>query len=107
MPRSPLASAASALPPGVLQSPGRHAFPSPLQAGALQPAQRGDRGEKGVKFIEIDGDTHAGREATDAERTRWLQEQKHYKVIRFTNHDVLKHTEAVIEEIRAALNPKQ
>ena len=57
--------------------------------------------------IEIDGDTHAGREATDAERTRWLQEQRHYKVIRFTNHDVLKHTEAVIEEIRAALNPKQ
>ena len=57
--------------------------------------------------IEIDGDTHAAREATDAERTRWLQEQRHYKVIRFTNHDELKHTEAVIEEIRAALNPKQ
>ncbi len=53
--------------------------------------------------IEIDGDTHAGREAMDADRTRRLQEQKHFRVIRFTNRDVLECTEAVIEEIRAAL----
>jgi very-short-patch-repair endonuclease len=53
--------------------------------------------------IEIDGDTHAGRETTDVDRSRWLLEQKNYRVIRFTNRDVLECTEAVIEEIRVAL----
>ena len=57
--------------------------------------------------IEIDGDTHVGQEAADAERTRWLQEQKRYQVIRFTNRDVLECTQAVIEEIRAALQRKE
>ena len=41
--------------------------------------------------IEIDGDVHLGQELYDKERTRWLEEEKGYKVIRFTNDDVLKN----------------
>lgn len=39
----------------------------------------------------------------DAKRTHWLEEYKHYRVLRFTNRDVLRCTEAVIEEIRTEL----
>ena len=45
--------------------------------------------------IEIDGDSHAGREEYDAARTRFL-EAKGYMVIRFTNHDVMKNLEGVL-----------
>src|SRR5438270_800447 len=38
--------------------------------------------------IELDGDTHAGREAYDAARTRALEERG-YRVLRFTNSDVM------------------
>jgi very-short-patch-repair endonuclease len=57
--------------------------------------------------IEIDGDTHFGRETMDAERTHWLEEYKNYRVIRFTNRDVLECIEAVIEEIQAALQREE
>ena len=50
--------------------------------------------------IEIDGDVHLGQEAYDKERTRWLEEEKGYKVIRFTNDEVLKNINKVIEAIR-------
>jgi len=53
--------------------------------------------------IELDGDTHAGQLEYDAERTQWLDEQKHYRVIRFTNHDVHHNLDAVLEKIREAL----
>ncbi len=60
---------------------------------------------KSKLVIEIDGDTHFEPEqmAYDAERTQWLNEQRHYRVIRFTNHDVLHNIEGVIETIQAAL----
>jgi very-short-patch-repair endonuclease len=49
-------------------------------------------------IIEIDGDTHAGRECYDAKRTEWLEAQG-FLVIRFTNKDVSEALEAVLEEI--------
>jgi very-short-patch-repair endonuclease len=53
--------------------------------------------------IEIDGDTHAGQVEYDEERTRWLEEQKHYCVIRFANDEVMRNVEGVVEAIREAL----
>jgi very-short-patch-repair endonuclease len=47
--------------------------------------------------IELDGDSHAQQTDYDTERTRWLQEQKGYRVIRFTNEDVHRNVEAVVE----------
>lgn len=43
------------------------------------------------------------QEEYDQERTRWLEEEKGYRVIRFTNDDVLKNIDAVIEAIRDAV----
>jgi very-short-patch-repair endonuclease len=53
--------------------------------------------------IEVDGDTHAEQVEYDAERTRWLNEQKHYRVIRFTNKEVTHNLDAVVEKIREEL----
>lgn len=50
--------------------------------------------------IEIDGDTHAGREKQDAERTAYL-EQQGYRLIRFTNGDVMTNLEGVLTAIAA------
>jgi Protein of unknown function (DUF559) len=52
--------------------------------------------------IEVDGDSHAENVEYDTERTRWLSEQKHYRVIRFTNEDVRQRMEAVLDAIVAA-----
>lgn len=52
--------------------------------------------------IELDGDTHAGNEAFDANRTAWL-ESKGYRVIRFANRDVLGNLDGVLTTIRALL----
>ena len=59
--------------------------------------------------VELDGDTHAGRETYDAERTRFL-ERKGYRVLRFSNlevmeniHGVLTHLASVIDEMRPPL----
>ena len=48
--------------------------------------------------IEIDGNTHAGRESYDAQRTQYLEEQG-YRVIRFSNSDVLQSMEGVLRRI--------
>jgi very-short-patch-repair endonuclease len=48
--------------------------------------------------IEIDGDTHAEREAYDAIRTAALAKQG-YRVIRFTNADVMTNLSAVVGAI--------
>jgi very-short-patch-repair endonuclease len=48
--------------------------------------------------IEIDGDTHAEREAYDTARTAALARQG-YRVIRFTNADVMTNFGAVVEAI--------
>jgi very-short-patch-repair endonuclease len=56
--------------------------------------------------IEVDGDYHADpRQAEyDAERTRWLNEQRHYRVIRFTNAEVMANIDGVLARIVEALN---
>lgn len=55
--------------------------------------------------IEIDGDSHADPDQAkyDAERTKWLNEQKHYRVIRFANRDVMRNVERVVERMREEL----
>jgi very-short-patch-repair endonuclease len=53
-------------------------------------------------IIEIDGSSHLEQEEYDKERTRWLEEEKGYRVIRFTNNDVLRNTNGVLEAIREA-----
>ena len=53
--------------------------------------------------IEVDGGSHKEQEQYDAERTRWLESEKGMRVIRFTNQDVLRDLDAVIEAIREAL----
>ncbi len=51
--------------------------------------------------IEIDGDVHAEQVEHDEVRTEWLIERG-YQVIRFTNEDVMKRLESVLEKIREA-----
>jgi 5-methyltetrahydrofolate--homocysteine methyltransferase len=53
--------------------------------------------------IEVDGGSHLEQEEYDQERTRWLEEEKGYQVIRFTNDDVLKNIHEVVEAIRDAV----
>ncbi len=48
--------------------------------------------------IEIDGDTHAGRESYDAQRSQSLEEQG-YRVIRFANSDVMSNMEGVLQQL--------
>ncbi len=48
--------------------------------------------------VEIDGDSHAEQVEYDSERTAWLSEQG-YRVIRFTNRDVIHRLEGVLEVI--------
>ncbi len=48
--------------------------------------------------IELDGDTHAGREAYDEARTRSL-EAWGYRVLRFTNSEVMTNLEGVTRSI--------
>jgi len=48
--------------------------------------------------IEFDGDTHAGRETYDAARTRAL-EKRGYRVLRFTNADVMSNLDGVLRAI--------
>jgi len=52
--------------------------------------------------VELDGDSHAGREAEDAARTAAL-EARGYRVVRFTNSDVLTNIEGVARAILVAL----
>jgi very-short-patch-repair endonuclease len=46
--------------------------------------------------VEVDGVTHEGREAYDAERTAWLA-QEGYTVLRVTNQQVREDVMAVVE----------
>lgn len=52
-------------------------------------------------IIEVDGDTHTD-EARDATRTEWL-EQQGYRVVRFTNADVMTNLDGVLQMIAVAL----
>jgi very-short-patch-repair endonuclease len=53
--------------------------------------------------IEVDGSQHMEQERYDTERSRWLEEEKGIRVIRFANQDVLWNLEDVLEQIREAL----
>lgn len=55
-----------------------------------------------VLIVEVDGDTHAGDGARDERRTAWLAAQG-YRVIRFTNADVMSNLEGVLYAIDVAL----
>ena len=48
--------------------------------------------------IELDGDTHAGRERYDTARTTFLEERG-YSVIRFMNSDVMENLEGVLTRL--------
>ena len=48
--------------------------------------------------VEIDGDSHAEQIKYDEKRTKWLEYQG-YRVIRFTNREVLNQLSAVLEKI--------
>ena len=54
--------------------------------------------------IEVDGETHARTEGQDARRPASL-EREGYRVLRFTNADVLGNVDGVAATIRAALTP--
>lgn len=56
--------------------------------------------------IEVDGGQHSDEDALwyDYHRTKWL-ESKGYRVVRFANYDVLKHTSAVVERIWEEISP--
>ena len=53
--------------------------------------------------IEVDGSQHMEQERYNTERSRWLEEEKGIRVIRFANQDVLWNLEDVLEQIREAL----
>lgn len=52
--------------------------------------------------IEVDGDTHAVSREADARRDRYMREQG-YRVLRFTNAEVMGNVEGVVIAIGAAL----
>jgi very-short-patch-repair endonuclease len=58
---------------------------------------------KAALVVEIDGDSHGERHEYDEERTRWLGEEKGYRVVRFTNREVLKNPEGVFLALRELL----
>ncbi|HUV38742.1 MAG TPA: endonuclease domain-containing protein [Planctomycetota bacterium] len=51
-------------------------------------------------IVELDGDTHDGREADDERRTHELEKER-YRVRRFMNSDVHERMSAVLEAIGA------
>ena len=53
--------------------------------------------------VEVDGDTHAGTETQDANRTRFLNDEG-YSVIRFTNTDIMQNLEGVIATVATYLS---
>lgn len=55
-------------------------------------------------IVEIDGGYHSqpGQQANDAERTAWL-ESKGFKVIRFSNAEVMQNTTNVLQQIKENL----
>jgi len=52
-------------------------------------------------IVEVDGGQHA-QNAKDEKRNAWLSREG-YRVLRFWNDDILKRTEAVLEEIALAI----
>ncbi|MBS0245707.1 MAG: endonuclease domain-containing protein [Proteobacteria bacterium] len=57
-------------------------------------------------IVELDGESHdfAEQQQSDAQRDRWFATQG-YRVLRFTNDDVLKNLEGVVAAIVSAIPP--
>jgi len=53
--------------------------------------------------IEIDGDTHASQAGYDAKRTAMLEDQG-YRVIRFTNSDVMTNIDGVLARLGGVID---
>jgi very-short-patch-repair endonuclease len=53
--------------------------------------------------VELDGGQHAEEIAADQKRSRFLEAQG-YRVLRFWNHDVMRKTDGVVEQIVEALS---
>ena len=53
--------------------------------------------------VEVDGPIHLQQQAYDRERTALLEEERGYRVIRFTNDEVMNDTAGVLQRIREAL----
>jgi very-short-patch-repair endonuclease len=53
--------------------------------------------------VELDGDTHAGREAYDGERTEFL-ESKGYTVVRYTNIEVMENLDGVLTHLASVID---
>ena len=56
--------------------------------------------------IELDGDTHSVSEAYDAKRTRFL-ESKGYRVVRYTNLEVMQNLEGVLTHLASVIGEMQ
>src|SRR5438270_7870952 len=62
----------------------------------------------GRLVVELDGESHdfESRQRRDEKRDAWFVSQG-YTVLRFTNEDVLKNLEGVVEAIRAAASARR
>jgi very-short-patch-repair endonuclease len=49
--------------------------------------------------VEVDGDSHDERQEYDEKRTYWMSQQRGLRVVRYTNDDVTKHLDVVLENI--------
>ncbi len=56
--------------------------------------------------IELDGDSHAASGAYDASRTRFL-EGKGYKVLRYSNQEVMQNIEGVLQHLATVIDEIQ
>ncbi len=54
---------------------------------------------KAKLVVEVDGPIHKQQVEYDAERTAWLEYERGYRVIRFTNEDVLTDIEGVLASV--------
>jgi very-short-patch-repair endonuclease len=57
-------------------------------------------------LIEVDGDTHAEARVRDAARTKVI-ESEGYRVIRFTNDDVMRNIDGVVAEVANSLSRRE
>jgi very-short-patch-repair endonuclease len=54
----------------------------------------------GVKLVvEVDGDSHDERQEYDEKRTHWMSQQRGLRVVRYTNDEVMKSFDVVLENI--------
>jgi leucyl-tRNA synthetase len=57
-------------------------------------------------IVEVDGDVHEEREQEDHDRTNLLEQKKGFKVIRFTNDEVINNISEVLRTISTNLNQR-